>query len=215
MVANTQEKQGLGSSDFPVGRSLEILEDDSSSTSEKKEALSSIGRKRDPNLKNILFKYSDNPNPEVALQAMRGLLVFRKDPVVLAYLESLRDHDNEMVRDVVMKELDDGKSVANQGAHTESPDFMKNVVVPRGRSGNSEARAGQLAAPDVYVAAILQCARLLNLQKLRRVPALPGAGVHASPPRYQRGAVLRAEHVACHHTQGRPQIRQQALSRPI
>ena len=104
-----------------------MLESDAS-TAEKREAMSSIGRKRDPNLKTILIKYSGHENPEIVMQAIRGLLVFRKDQAVLTYLDQLRNHPNDMIRDVVRQELHANDDVP-EDSHPDSPDFMKNTIV--------------------------------------------------------------------------------------
>ena len=117
----------LGFADFPLQDSLSILESDAS-TSDKKKAMASIGRKRDPQLKNILIKYTGSPNPEIAMQAIRGLLVFRKDPTVQIYLETLCEHPNDMIRDVMQQEIL-GRGSVSENSHADSPDFMKNVVV--------------------------------------------------------------------------------------
>ncbi len=117
----------LGFADFPLQDSLNILESDAA-TSEKKKAMASIGRKRDPQLKNILIKYTGSHNPEIAMQAIRGLLVFRQDPMVKIYLETLCDHPNDMIRDVMQQEMRGGEPV-REDSHASSPDFMKNVVI--------------------------------------------------------------------------------------
>ena len=117
----------LGSPDFPIAECLKILESDAS-TADRKEAMSSIGRKRDIKNKWALMHYTDDGNPEVVLQAIRGLLALRKDPAVMDHLKSMTDHPNDMVRDVVLQEIY-GSGVPNEGIHTESPDYMKNVVV--------------------------------------------------------------------------------------
>ena len=123
----------LGFADFPVEDSLTILESGEASTVEKKEAMSSIGRKRNPRLKPILFKYTGDRNPEIAMQAIRGLLVFRRDPDVQDYLVALCDHPNDMIRDVVRQEVQEaqgsGEPAPRLGAHADSPDFMKDAVV--------------------------------------------------------------------------------------
>lgn len=118
----------LGSADFPVQESLAILESGEASTADKKAAMSSIGRKRDPHLKGILLKYSGHSHPEIVLQAIRGLLVFRSDPLVREYLISMCEHPNDMIRDVIQKELYGNEPIA-EDSHVDSPAFMKNVVV--------------------------------------------------------------------------------------
>ena len=117
----------LGYADFPVEASLEILNSDAS-TQEKREAMSSLGRRRDPNLKPILCRYIGDKNPEIAMQAIRALLVFKSDPAVLSILEPLCNHPNEMIRDVVQLEVN-GTKEPDELNHASSPDFMKNVVV--------------------------------------------------------------------------------------
>ncbi|MYB47881.1 MAG: restriction endonuclease subunit M [Dehalococcoidia bacterium] len=126
MVVDSDIKR-LGFADFPVQHSLRILESDAA-TSDKREAMSSIGRKRDPQLKGILIKYTADPNPEVAMQAIRGLLVFRKDPIVHEYLATMCEHQNDMIREVVQQEIY-GNAPVEEDPHAASPNFMKNVVV--------------------------------------------------------------------------------------
>lgn len=111
----------------PVERCLGVLES-SAPTSIKREAMSSIGRRRDPSLKPLLIKYSSDINPDIVLQAIRGLLVFRQDEDVANHLSKFRDHPNDMIRDVVAVELH-GSRRAKERFHAESPDSMKNVVV--------------------------------------------------------------------------------------
>ena len=123
-----EEPPRLGSAEYPVEYSIEILESDSSSTAEKKEAMSSIGRKRSADMKDILISYTEHPNPEVVLQAIRGLLVFRDDPVVHEHLVSLCQHPNDMIQDVAQVEVY-GRQAVDEMPHTTSPDYMKNVVV--------------------------------------------------------------------------------------
>ena len=117
----------LGYADFPVEESIAILESDAS-VEFKREAVSSIGRKRNPNLKNILFKYVKDKNPAIAMQAIRGLLVFKKDPSTFNKLKRLCNHPNEMIRDVVRLEVN-GVNEPKEVDHTASPDPMKNLVV--------------------------------------------------------------------------------------
>ena len=90
--------------------------------------MSSLGRRRDPNLKPILCRYIGDNNPEIAMQAIRALLVFKSDPAVLSILEPLCNHPNEMIRDVVQLEVNGNKEPEERN-HASSPDFMKNTVV--------------------------------------------------------------------------------------
>lgn len=113
--------------EFDLQRYVEVLEGEAS-TSDKREAMSAIGRRRDPALIDLLKQYSDHSNPELALQAIRGLFVFKRDPAVRSFLQKLAEHPNDMVRDVVGSELlRDGQK--RETDHALSPDFMKNAIV--------------------------------------------------------------------------------------
>lgn len=111
----------------PIEQCIGVLES-SAPTSVKRDAMSSIGRRRDRSLKHVLMKYSTDPNPDVVLQAIRGLLVFRDDGDVSEHLSSFGDHPNDMIRDVVAVEVY-GSRIQKERFHAESPDAMKNVVV--------------------------------------------------------------------------------------
>ena len=116
----------LGKPSCPLDVCLKILEGDYS-TRQKREAISSIGRKRDEGNKPILFQYSENGNPEIAIQAIRGLLPFKKDNDVLELLGRLVTHPNDMIRDIAEVELNGiRKPDAN---HAKSSDHLKNVLV--------------------------------------------------------------------------------------
>ncbi len=112
---------------FDLHRYVAVLEGEAS-TNDKREAMSAIGRRRDPALVGLLKQYSEHPNPEIALQAIRGLLVFKRDPTVHSFLQNLKDHPNDMVRDVVVSELfREGRE--RETDHAASPNFMKNTIV--------------------------------------------------------------------------------------
>ncbi len=105
-----------------------IIENDKSSIV-RREAVSAIGRLRNPKTKNVLFKYLNDSNPSIILQAIRGLLVFRKDDDVKKRLIQLRAHPNEIIQDIIKKEFKK-KQVQNKNTyHPKSPDFLKNVIV--------------------------------------------------------------------------------------
>lgn len=105
-----------------------IIENDKSSIA-RREAVSAIGRLRNPKTKNILFKYLNDSNPSIILQAIRGLLVFKKDDDVKKRLIKLRAHPNEIVQDIIKKEFKK-KRVQNKNIyHPKSPIFLKNIIV--------------------------------------------------------------------------------------
>jgi DNA modification methylase len=62
------------------------------------------------------------------MQAIRGLLTFKKQPEVSEALREQLDHPSELVRAAVKKELN-GSSKKNDSSHAESPDFLKNVLI--------------------------------------------------------------------------------------
>jgi hypothetical protein len=95
----------------------------------RREAASAIGRLRDSSNKQILFKYLNDPDPEVILQAMRGLLVFKEDKGIQEKLQKLANHPNEIIQDIIKKEFDSNSSSGFDPSHVKSPDFMKNTVV--------------------------------------------------------------------------------------
>lgn len=104
-----------------------LAENDSSSIV-RKEAISAIGRIRNKQTKPILFNYLKDNNPEIVLQAIRGLLVFKKDEDVRKRLQELKKHPNEIIKEMVESELSDRKESKTKN-HPHSPDFLKNVVV--------------------------------------------------------------------------------------
>ena len=107
---------------------INVVENDNSS-SVRREAVSGIGRLRNSSNKPVLFKYLNDSDPEVVLQAMRGLLVFKKDKDVQEKLKKLNNHPNEMIQEVIKKEFYSTTSNGFDPNHVKSPDFMKNTVV--------------------------------------------------------------------------------------
>jgi DNA modification methylase len=98
-------------------------------TNVRREAVSAIGRMRKPDTKKILFtKLSDN-DPKVVCQAIRGLLVFKGEIEVDKKLSSLITHENEMVQQIIRKEYFKDTKKEKIKVHTESYDYLKNVVV--------------------------------------------------------------------------------------
>ncbi|MEZ5691730.1 MAG: DNA methyltransferase [Rickettsiales bacterium] len=103
------------------------LED--SNTSVRREAVSSIGRVRDEDNINFLVDMLDDFDPKIVCQAIRALLVFRGNYYVDSNLQGLINHDNEMVRSVIRKEYFSCEDVVKRQAHSESHNYLKNVVV--------------------------------------------------------------------------------------
>lgn len=98
-------------------------------TTVRREAVSSIGRMRNLKAKKILFDILNDADPKVVCQAIRGLLVFKGDKDVDEHLQPLINHPNEMVRTVIYKEFFATKITLSNQPHTESFDYLKNVIV--------------------------------------------------------------------------------------
>lgn len=97
-------------------------------TTVRREAISSIGRMRKESVKPYLIKALKDEDPKVVCQAIRGLLVFKGNGVD-DELKKLINHENEMVRTVIYKEYFSTQQKNKKQAHTESFDYLKDVVV--------------------------------------------------------------------------------------
>ncbi len=95
----------------------------------RREAVSSLGRMR--NVKNIpvLISLLTDPDPKIIAQAIRGLLVFRGNETVDTHLKQLVHHPNEFIQQVIQKEYFPKQTNNSHLSHTESYDYLKNVVV--------------------------------------------------------------------------------------
>ncbi len=99
-------------------------------TGVRREIVSAVGRQRKPDNKLILFGFLEDEDPKIVCQAIRGLLVFNEDEDVENHLRPLVNHENEMVRTVIYKEyFAKENSVKSALPHTETYDFLKNVVI--------------------------------------------------------------------------------------
>ena len=99
-------------------------------TQVRREAASAIGRMRDKRTIPALIRITKDADPKVAMQAMRGLLVFERNGKIHAALQDLENHPNELIREVIERErIYTFESEADRLAHTESPDQMKNLIV--------------------------------------------------------------------------------------
>ncbi|MGB9595351.1 MAG: DNA methyltransferase, partial [Candidatus Poribacteria bacterium] len=99
-----------------------------SSTLVRREAVSAIGRLRNPQTIPFLIEMLKDPDPKVVMQAIRGLLVFKANKDIQNELKRLLNHPNEVIKEIVNKEIN-GLKCSNQKDHIKSPDFLKNVVV--------------------------------------------------------------------------------------
>ena len=99
------------------------------STEVRREAVSSIGRLRDQQIKKYLKDFLSDSDPKVIVQAIRGLLNFKNDDEVKTSLKKLVDHENEIIRDVIKKEFFSNNNTNDYEHHTEVNNILENVVV--------------------------------------------------------------------------------------
>lgn len=96
----------------------------------RREFVSAIGRLRHPSAIPYLITFLQDEDPKVVLQAIRGLLCFRQNREVLAHLQSLRHHPNELIRKAIITELEGQRRDQNgKQNHVHSPQWLHNVLV--------------------------------------------------------------------------------------
>ncbi len=97
----------------------------------RREAVSAIGRLKTENAIPILTRFTTDTDPKVVLQAVRGLLYFKRHRETQIVLTSLAEHPNELIQEQIARELQqhdytDSSKTLN---HPASPDTLKNVMV--------------------------------------------------------------------------------------
>ena len=95
----------------------------------RREAVSAIGRMRNKRAIPTLVRFLQDDDPNVVLQAIRGLLIFKIHDRVRECLQSLEDHPNEQIQYVLQSEFEPKPTITDYGMHYESPDYLKNIVV--------------------------------------------------------------------------------------
>ncbi len=114
--------------DLELVKTFDSLIKNDPSSSVKREATSAIGRMRDKTNIPILKKYIEDNNPEIVLQAVRGLLVFKKDEEIAELLKYiLKTHENEIVKGYIESEL--YKNNAKDIKHPEVNKQLKGTTV--------------------------------------------------------------------------------------
>ncbi|MCX7880694.1 MAG: DNA methyltransferase [Ignavibacteria bacterium] len=103
------------------------ISDDSSIV--RREAVSAIGRFRNEKMIPFLVNLLKDRDPKVVLQAIRGLLVFSYKLDVKNELIKLLNHPNELIQEIINKELIGEKQKSKIQQQVEAPDFLKNIVV--------------------------------------------------------------------------------------
>lgn len=100
------------------------------STEVRREAVSAIGRLRSEKAIPVLIRLLKDNDPKVLMQAIRGLLVFSDNVKVKEELKKLVDHPNEIVKEVINKEINDFDDKQSElQKQNEFPAFLKNTVV--------------------------------------------------------------------------------------
>lgn len=100
------------------------------STDVRRESVSAIGRLRKPETIPTLCNFLKDNDPKVVMQAIRGLLVFSSKKEVKDELKKLINHPNEVIQEVISKELNGSKySSKSSQKHDEFPIHMQNTVV--------------------------------------------------------------------------------------
>jgi DNA modification methylase len=108
---------------------LDALQTEENSAN-KREVVSGIGRMRSRDTIPYLFDLLKDANPEIVLQAVRALLVFKKDNHIAKRLRELSQHPNEIIRDYIDAELNlPPATQAQKRNQVVSPATLKNVVV--------------------------------------------------------------------------------------
>jgi len=100
------------------------------STEVRRESVSAIGRLRNEKAIPILIKLLEDKDPKVVMQAIRGLLVFSQRDEVKQELKKLINHPNEMIKEVINKEVNGFCYKSNSSQkHDEFPNYLRNTVV--------------------------------------------------------------------------------------
>ncbi len=95
----------------------------------RREAVSSIGRMRDISTVPLLKEFLHNNDPKIVLQAIRGLLVFRKNKDVVEAILEISDHPNEIIQSFIKQEFSSIKAKPAVIPHPKSYDYLKNTCV--------------------------------------------------------------------------------------
>lgn len=111
-----------------IGPLSKVAKEDSDSMV-RREAVSSLGRMRDTKNISILIDLLTDPDPKIVAQAIRGLLVFKGNETVDTKLKQLVHHPNELIQQIIQKEYFPKQTKRSHLSHTETYDYLKNVVV--------------------------------------------------------------------------------------
>ncbi len=100
------------------------------STEVRRESVSAVGRLRNEKAIPVLVGFLKDNDPKVVMQAIRGLLVFSDRDEVKQGLKKLLDHPNELIKEVINKEVNGFSYKSNSlQKHDEFPSFLRNTIV--------------------------------------------------------------------------------------
>ena len=113
------------------------------STMVKKEAVSAIGRLRSEQGIPILLQLLLDRDPKIVMQAIRGLLVFRKNELVREHLKKTSNHPNEIIKELLAREFSEchpqrhpqpqpqhgSNSNQENSNFKNSPAFLRNLII--------------------------------------------------------------------------------------
>lgn len=94
----------------------------------RREAVSGLGRLRSEDTINLLINLLRDPDPKIAMQAIRGLLVIKQHNNVMAELKNLENHPNETIKNVILVETNINK-IKPEKNHAQSIEALQNSVV--------------------------------------------------------------------------------------
>lgn len=99
-----------------------------SSSKIRRELASAIGRMRSEECIPTLIDLLKDKDPNIILQAIRGLLVFKSDKKIISHLKRLKKHQNEIVKKVIEIEFST-KDQPDKSKVVEFPSNLKNTAI--------------------------------------------------------------------------------------
>tara|TARA_Y100001970_G_scaffold111013_1_gene138594 strand:- start:880 stop:2157 length:1278 start_codon:yes stop_codon:yes gene_type:complete len=97
-------------------------------SSNRREIVSSIGRMRSEKSIKYLLNFLQDKDPNIILQAIRGLLFFKDDNNISNTLKNLKNSPNELIRKVIEIEFSDSNNKSDKN-HAKVDEKLKNLVI--------------------------------------------------------------------------------------
>ncbi|MGQ9657693.1 MAG: DNA methyltransferase [Fimbriimonadales bacterium] len=109
----------------------------------RREAVSALGRMRQPEVVPLLCQCLRDEDPKVVLQALRGLLYFRERSEVQQAIDALRQHPNELIQSA-LDSFGRPHALGSVGrlSHPHSPLYLRNLLI------NADVRKILPSIPD-------------------------------------------------------------------